>query len=100
MSLSEAKAIKGVAQTVTSSSGIVLAGNFVLNFILSASLQQVWSLIESQQIIVLMPLFKIDIPANVGMFFGYIIAIASFDLIPIDDYIDQYGGLTPVEPIN
>ena len=47
-----------------------------------------------------MPLFKIDIPANVGMFFGYIIAIASFDLIPIDDYIDQYGGLTPVDPIN
>ena len=47
-----------------------------------------------------MPLFKIDIPANVGIFFGYIIAIASFDLIPIDDYIDQYGGLTPVDPIN
>ena len=47
-----------------------------------------------------MPLFKIDIPANVGMFFGYIIAIASFDLIPIDDYIDQYGGLTAVDPIN
>ena len=48
MSLSEAKAVKGIAQTVASSSGIVLAGNFVLNFILSASLQQVWSLIESQ----------------------------------------------------
>ena len=47
-----------------------------------------------------MPLFKIVLPANIGVFFGYIITIASFDLIPIDNFVDEYGGLSPVEPIN
>ena len=26
--------------------------------------------------------------------------IASFDLIPVDNFVEEYGGLTPVEPIN
>ena len=90
----------GAAQTVASSSGFVLASNFITNFILSASLQHVWSTIESQQIIVLMPLFKVNLPANVGIFFGYIMMIASFDLVPVDSFVDEYGGMTPTEPIN
>ena len=100
MSLTEAEVVIGASESVTGGSGIVLASNFVMNFLLSASLQHCWSMIESQQIIVLMPLFKIVLPANIGVFFGYIITIASFDLIPIDNYVDEYGGLSPVEPIN
>jgi len=49
-----------------------MAGNLVMNIILSASLQQLWSLINTQQIIVLMPLFNLKLPPNAGMFFGFI----------------------------
>ena len=47
-----------------------------------------------------MPLFKIVLPATVGIFFGYIMQIASFDLIPIDNWLEEHGGMTPVDPIN
>ena len=47
-----------------------------------------------------MPLFKVNLPANVGIFFGYIMMIASFDLVPVDSFVDEYGGMTPTEPIN
>jgi hypothetical protein len=43
-----------------------------LNIILSASLQQLWSMINTQQIIVLMPLFSINLPPNAAVFFGFI----------------------------
>ena len=42
----------------------IMAGNIVLNVFLSASLQQLWSMVNTQQIIVLMPLFDVEMPAN------------------------------------
>ena len=68
--------------------------------ILSGSLQQLWALIEAQQIVVLMPLFKITLPPLCSIFFGFLMQIASFDLIPIDSVIEEHGGMTPRDPIN
>ena len=47
-----------------------------------------------------MPLFNISLPPELGVFFGYIMKIASFDLIPVDNWVQDYGGLTPRDPIN
>ena len=77
-----------------------MGGNLVVNTILSASLQQLWGLLEAQQIIVLMPLLKIELPAICSIFFGFLMTIASFDLIPIDNYVDKHVQMTPRDPIN
>ena len=66
---------------------------FVLNIFIAASLNQLWALINTQQLIVLMPLFDTKIPANAGIFFNQIMEIAAFDFIEVGDYLDAWRGL-------
>ena len=73
---------------------------FVLNIFIAASLNQLWALINTQQLIVLMPLFDTKIPANAGIFFNQIMEIAAFDFIEVGDYLDEWLGLEPIEPEN
>lgn len=47
-----------------------------------------------------MPLFKINIPANAGLFFKQIMQIAAFDIIEIGEPLDKLLNLEPTEPIN
>ena len=49
--------IQDVINYATQSNYVILAGNFVINVFLAASLNQLWSLINIQQIIVLCALF-------------------------------------------
>jgi len=43
--------------------------NLTLNIILAASLNQLWSMINTQQLLVMMPLFQIQMPSNANQFF-------------------------------
>ena len=61
----------------------------ILQLLIGASLNQLWALINTQQLIVLMPLFKTNIPANAGMFFNQIMEIAAFDIIEIAEPLDN-----------
>ena len=44
-----------------------------------------WSMVDSQQIILMMPLWEINMPAHTAMVFGYIFQIANFDLLPTSE---------------
>ena len=60
-------------------------------------------MINTQQIVVLMPLFDIQMPANAQIFFGFIFELASFNILPLQDFYDQSIGksiLNPNYPIN
>jgi hypothetical protein len=37
-----------------------------------------------------MPLFNMKFPANAGIFFGFIMNLASFNLLPTDQFYDSY----------
>ena len=52
-----------VSTAATSTQGVVIL-NFTLNIVVSASLQSIWNMINAQQLIVLMPLFDMVMPAN------------------------------------
>lgn len=78
----------------------MMAGNLVLGFILSASLNQLLTMINTMQLVVMLPLFKITVPANAGMFFSQIMQIAAFDFFETGPYIDALLGLPPSEPLN
>ena len=56
--------------------------------------------IEAQQIIVLVPLFGVALPGTLNTFFGYIMRVASFDLLPVDEYLSGKIKMTPRDPIN
>ena len=79
---------------------MVIFSNFAINFAFSASLNQLWALINTQQLIVLMPLFKVNIPANAGMFFAKIMQIAAFELVEIEEWLNSFLELEPTGPIN
>ena len=46
-------------------------------------------MINTQQIIVLIPLFKISLPANIAVIFNILMSIAAFDIIPTDWLFDE-----------
>jgi hypothetical protein len=89
-----------VAEVANSASTGFMASNLALNVILSASLQQLWSMIKTQQLLVL-PLWNIKLPANATMFFGFIMTIASIDLLPTYTLYNEYlASMAPTTAIN
>ena len=56
----------------------------MLNFVLSASLNYLWSMIEAQQLIVMLPEFNITMTALPNTFVTEFINIANFDVIEMD----------------
>jgi len=57
-------------------------------------------MIHTQQLVVLMPLFKVLMPANASLFFAQMMAIAAFDLIETGPYLDVLLNLPPSDPVN
>ena len=72
------------------SANFAMVGNLILNIFLSASLQYLLEMINTQQLILMLPLFAIATPANIQVFFGFLMQIASFDMIPVDILYDMY----------
>jgi len=60
------------------------AGDAVFTIGYSALLNFVWSMVDTQQIVILLPLFKIELPPNAADFFAQLMTIAAFALIPTD----------------
>ena len=57
-------------------------------------------MINTQQLIVMMPLFKVILPGNVQAFFNQIFKIASFDIVEVGPYINSILHLNDTEPLN
>jgi len=49
-------------ESAASTSKAAMIGNFILNLSLSASLNQLWAMINTQQMIVMLPLMKVILP--------------------------------------
>lgn len=67
----------------------------VFSVIMTASLSALLGMIEALQIIVLMPLLKTKMPANVGLFMGELMKIAAFDLVETGTYVEAIFNLEP-----
>ena len=74
--------------------------NFLTNIFVSGSLNAIWSLIETQQMIVMLPLFDVSMPGNTRDFFAQIMQIAAFDYYDFSDIIYNVFKIFPTEPIN
>ena len=70
-----------------------MAGNFVVTVLLSASLNQLLGMINTYQVIVMMPLFTVTLPANAGMFFAQMMTIAAFEFFDTKPYLMQHYSL-------
>ena len=82
-----ADVLQSAADAAGASTLSLTAGNFVLNIILAGSLSSLWQMIESQQLVVIMPMFNVMIPANAAILFNVLMQVAAFDPIPAEDTI-------------
>jgi len=83
--------MQAAKQAVSATTTFIFSSNIVMNVFLAASLNQLWSMINSQQIMVLFPLFKINLPANTAVMFNMLMTIAAFDIVPTDAFYEKIG---------
>ena len=90
-SIEDAQVIEQVSTSAATAVGSTCAVQTVINFFASASLSQIWGILNSQQLVVHLPMLKQGrFPANASSVLAMFIKFATFDLIPtekIDDLI-------------
>ena len=89
-----AEALGAAGEAMTTATASDGASSAIVQIISSASLSQLWSMINSLQIVVYLPLFgQNKFPSNANVFNGFLLRIATFDLINTDEWIDPsvYG---------
>ena len=88
-SQAQAEAVGGATSSVRSATTSVSILNIIMMFGMKASLNQLWSLINAQQLTLNMPLMKkLKFPANAALVNEEMIQFAFFDLIPTD-WLDE-----------
>ena len=83
-----AEAIGAAASATSASFGSSISFNFILNIIMSSSLNSMLSAIKNVQVVVHLTLLSVVVPANAQIFYGAIAELVAFDPIEIDTLID------------
>jgi len=60
--------------------------NIAMNMAISGSLQILWGMINTLQILTHVGLFSLNFPANVFIVLKVLMEVANFDLVPVADY--------------
>ena len=53
------------------------------------SISSVFQVLQAMQLLSLVPLYEVNMPANVQIFFKFIMQVAAFDFIPIEPVYDS-----------
>ena len=69
--------------------GTAVITNFLSNVFISGTLNYLWGMINCLQIIAHFPLINILMPANCQVLFLVVVKIATFDLIPVDGFMES-----------
>lgn len=77
-----------------------MLGKMIFDFLSKASMNEVWSMINSLQLVVYTPLVPVNFPANAVSVFNQMVNIATFDIIPKDDWYPVAFSLPIDEPLN
>lgn len=78
----------------------IFGANFALNLTLSASLNQLWALVNAQQLFIMLPLCQVVLPINASKFFGAIAQIATFEIYDLNDHINDILDVPDTEPVS
>ena len=87
--LSDKDIVDTTASTAEAGAAGIAAGNFIANAALSASLNQLWSVINGLQLVVHLPLLNCKFPANASLMNDKLISIAQFDFMNTFDVVSN-----------
>ena len=71
----------------------MLYGNLGLQIFMSVSMQLLWGMVNTLQLVIHMNMLSVMIPANVQFFFGFIVNIVNFKIVPTKDIINKIIGV-------
>ena len=76
-------------------------GQVIVQLTISYFLNNLWSAIAAQQIVVMLPLFaNIYMPPDTTAFFATMMEIAAFDIVPTDEPFAWVFGTEPPDALN
>jgi len=64
----------------------MVVGNLLLNIVMSASMNLLWSLVNTLQVIVSLPLLNVNFPPNAFLLSTVLNKIANFNVIPMEEF--------------
>ena len=67
---------------------------------LSASLNNLWGMINSQQLFLMVPLCAVILPINAASFFSEIRKISAFQFFATSDWLDEWLDIPSTTPVN
>jgi len=71
----------------------MLYGNLGLQIFMSVSMQLLWGMVNTLQLVIHMNMLSVMIPANAQFFLSFIVNIVNFKIIPTKDIINSLLGL-------
>lgn len=84
---------KILVESVSSTASMLVTGIVVttitLNLFLMMSLQELWGMINTMQLVLHIPLMSLSIPANALLFFQSLISIVTFNVVDVSAYLQE-----------
>jgi hypothetical protein len=77
----------------SSSMNYMLYGNLGLQIFMSVSMQLLWGMVNTLQLVIHMNMLSVMIPANVQFFLSFVVNIVNFKIVPTKDIINSLLGL-------
>ena len=78
----------------------VSSGNFVMATVLGGSMQLLYGLVRSMQLIITLSLKKVPLPAHTRVFFQGAILFANMDLLSGEDFYENNFQFRETQPLN
>ena len=72
----------------------------LLGLLLNLGIAQLLGMLNALQIVICLPLFDVNMPANAGNFYQIVTKLAVYDAFEIGDYVNDTLELLPTEPVN
>lgn len=82
------KSMESAGTFTESSMNYLLYGNLGLQLFMSVSMQLLWGMVNTLQLVIHMNMLTVLIPANVQFFFSFIVNIVNFKVVPTDTIIN------------
>jgi len=92
--------LEAAGNAAAGSSKAVVIGNMVMNIVLSGAMNLLWGMVNALQLIVVMPLLSIKMPANASSLLLMIMGIANFEVLPTDDIFGTIFNFTDTVAYN
>ena len=100
-SVEEAQIFENIGDSISTSATFISGSNALMSLPLKASLNKLWSMLNSQQIVVQLPLMEgTKYPANASMMNEVFLGISNFEIIPSEMINDKLFYLPEVDPYN